>query len=194
MSMAGIIGCADNTPPSEWSQQKIDKWYSKGEWLNGWDVKPDSSIDKKALAIAYFKNPERWKKAFAFLKMHDLSSIHTRKYEILKDSLFVMVSDNITKSPDAYNYEAHKKYIDIQYVAKGEEMIGIAPLSDITATTQVYDVENDYGLYTVSTDNIRFANHERFFIFFPNDAHMPNLNAGDSSSKVRKVVVKLMVD
>lgn len=192
--MTSTIACTDRTPPSEWSQQEIDKWFAKGEWKNGWDVQPDSSIDRRALAISYHKNPERWNKAFAFLKMHDLSAIQAKRYDIQPDTLFAMVNEYTTRSPEESNYEAHKKYIDIQYLVKGEEMIGIAPLSEITDTAQDYDAGKDIGFYKVSSDNKRFANHERFFIFFPNDAHKPNLHPGDSSSEVRKVVVKVMED
>ena len=48
---------------------------TKHEWLNGWNVTPDASINKKEFAVYYFKNKERWDKAFAFLKDNDLTKL-----------------------------------------------------------------------------------------------------------------------
>ncbi len=192
MSLAGISGCANEQDPSEWSQEKLDNWYDKGEWLNGWSVTPDVSIDKRTLAVAYYKNPERWNKAFAFLKMHNLSSIRPKRYDLQNDSLFVLVNEYTTHPAEESNYEAHKKYIDIQYVVQGEELIGIAPINAITDTVQEYDADEDIGFYKVSSDMKHVANSESFFIFFPADAHKPNLNPGDSASEIRKVIVKVM--
>ena len=68
ISFLDTIGCKSSQDPSRWSSSKIDKWFEKGEWLNGWTVSPDASINRKEFAVSYFKNKERWNKAFAFLK------------------------------------------------------------------------------------------------------------------------------
>ena len=68
-SFLGFFGCKSSSDPANWSNQKIDKWFEKGEWLNGWNIKPDGSINRKEFAISYFKNKDRWDKAFTFLKV-----------------------------------------------------------------------------------------------------------------------------
>ena len=63
-----MSGCKSSRDPSAWSSSETDKWFEKHEWLNGWNITPDASINKKEFAVYYFKNKERWDKAFAFLK------------------------------------------------------------------------------------------------------------------------------
>ncbi|HSL85327.1 MAG TPA: YhcH/YjgK/YiaL family protein, partial [Bacteroidales bacterium] len=164
-----------------------------GEWLNGWNVTPDASVNRKALALSWNNNPERWNAAFRFLKENDLAELAPGRYDIDGDNLYVSVSEYLTKNEEDALYEAHRKYIDIQYVVNGVELIGIAPISTKQEVTEVYDPERDIEFFGVS----RIQNHEAspgsFFIFFPEDAHRPGLKKGENSM-VRKIVVKLITD
>ena len=75
----------------------------------------------------------------------------------------------------------------------GKEKMLIAPLNLKKEALVPYDSVNDYELMYVSETNILKATPERFFIFFPEDAHSPGLKDGENSP-VRKVVVKVKVD
>lgn len=68
--------------PENWNENKLNKWFQKGEWRLEWNIFPDESIYKTELAILVFKNRELWKKAFNFLKTSDLKKIDTGKYEL----------------------------------------------------------------------------------------------------------------
>jgi biofilm protein TabA len=193
VAMAVLSACSENPDPSGWSTQKIDKWFEKGDWLNGWKVKPDESINRKAFAVSYFKNRERWDKAFAFLKNSDLSALELKRYDIDDDNVYAPVSEYLTKNEADARYEAHQKYIDIQYVVSGKELIGIAPLSQKTEVLEPYDASKDIEFLNVRGGENRTAMPDKFFIFFPDDAHRPGLKVGESSP-VRKVVVKVKVN
>jgi YhcH/YjgK/YiaL family protein len=188
-----ISGCTGSEDPAAWSSSKIDKWFEKGDWLNGWTVQPDKSINRKAFAGSYFKNREKWDEAFNFLKSNDLTALELKRYDIDGDNVFAPVSEYMTKNEADAKYEAHQKYIDIQYVASGKELIGIAPLSQKTEVLEPYDSTKDIEFLTVSNVENHVATPDRFFIFFPEDAHRPGLKDGESSP-VRKVVVKVKVD
>ena len=86
-SFLSLIGCTSPTDPSTWSDKKINKWFEKGEWLNGWKVSPDASINKKTFAVSYFKNRERWDKAFIFLNESNLKKLELKRYDIDGDNL-----------------------------------------------------------------------------------------------------------
>ena len=116
----GFFGCKSPLILSTWSSKKIDKWFEKGEWLNGWTVSPDASINRKTFAVSYFKNKERWDKAFTFLKNSDLSKLEIKRYDIDGDNLYAPVSEYLTKNEEDAKFEAHQKYIDIQYVVSGK--------------------------------------------------------------------------
>ncbi|OFY63110.1 MAG: hypothetical protein A2V64_09505 [Bacteroidetes bacterium RBG_13_43_22] len=171
----------------------MDKWFEKGEWLNGWQVEPDASINRKIFAISYFSHKERWDKAFSFLKDNDLAKLELRRHEIDGSDVYAPVSEYITKNEEDARYEAHIKYIDIQYVISGKELIGIAPMSEKKEILEPYNETNDVMFMTVNQIINSKASPERFFIFFPDDIHRPGLKDG-GNSQVRKVVVKVKVD
>ncbi len=191
--LSGLLGCRESNDPAKWSDKQIDKWYEKGEWLNGWQVNPDESIDRKRLAISWFRHRERWDKAFLFLRDHDLSKLELKRYDIDGDNLYVPVSEYYTKKEEDARYESHEKYIDIQYVISGKELIGISKMDDLKEVLQPYDAAKDIMFMSVNKIRNRKADPGRFFVFFPSDVHRPGLRDGDSTL-VKKVVVKVKID
>lgn len=188
-----MVTCTGDNDPAEWSSRKTDKWFEKGEWLNGWAVSPDPTINRKAFAVSYFKNKERWDKAFNFLKNNDLPKMELKRYDIDGDNLYALVSEYLTKNEEDARYEAHQKYIDIQYVVSGKELIGVAPVSQKKDILEPFDPAKDIEFMTVNQGVNVKATPDRFFIFFPEDLHRPGLKDGENS-QVRKVVVKVMID
>ncbi|MGD0341214.1 MAG: YhcH/YjgK/YiaL family protein [Bacteroidales bacterium] len=189
----GILSFRNSTDPSKWSTKQVNKWFDKGEWLNGWQVKPDPSINRRELAISYFKHKERWDKAFAFLKGNDLMKMELKRYELDGTNLYATISEYMSKNPEDVRYEEHKKYIDIQYVVNGNELIGIAPLSQQKDVLEPYNEAKDIMNVSVIREVTYKATPDRFFIFFPVDFHRPGLKDG-TSTLVRKVVIKVKVD
>ena len=196
MVLAGLMsffGCKSPTDPSTWNSKQIDTWFDKGEWLNGWNVKPDASINRKEFAVSYFKHKERWDKAFAFMKDTDLKTIDLNRHDIDDDNIYALPSEYMTKNEEEARYEDHQRYIDLQYVVSGKELIGIAPVSTRIETLQPYDTARDISFLSVSKIVNYKADSTRFFLFFPDDAHRPGLRDGESIP-VRKVVLKIKVD
>jgi biofilm protein TabA len=193
ISFFGFKGSKTDSDPAIWSNKKIDAWFAKREWSGGWTVTPDASIDKRELAVSYFKNKARWEKAFNFLKNTDLTKLDLKRYDIDGDNLFATVSEYVSKNEETTNFEAHRKYIDIQYVISGKELMNIAPLASVKEVITPYDAAKDIEFVTVTKVVNYKATPSNFFIFFPGDAHRPGLKDG-VNSPVRKVVIKLKVD
>jgi biofilm protein TabA len=193
VSFFGVPGCKNSTDPSKWSTRQVDKWFDKGEWLNGWQVKPDASINRKEFAVSYFRHRERWDKAFTFLKNNDLKKLELKRYEIDGSDVYAPVSEYMTKNEEDARYEAHIKYIDLQYVISGSELIGIAPMSEKKEILEPYSETNDIMFLSVNVIHNIKASPDKFFIFFPDDIHRPGLKDGENSP-VRKIVVKVKVD
>ncbi len=188
-----LFGCNGGSDPASWSNSKIDKWFEKGEWLNGWTVEPDASVNRKALAVSYYKNRDRWDKAFTFLKNCDLANTEAKQYDIDGDIVYAPVSEYVTRDPEGAVFESHRKYIDIQYVIAGKELIGLAGPGDIQEVTKPYDEMTDAEFMTVTNSTELQATPGKFFIFFPDDLHRPGMKDG-VNSPVRKIVVKIRVD
>lgn len=177
--------------PENWKECKLNKWFQKGDWRLKWNIIPDESINKTELAIQFFKNRELWEKAFNFLKTSDLKKIKTGKYELEGNDMYVIVDEYITKNEENSDFEAHRRYIDIQYIIEGEEKIGISKLENTKEIT-AYDNFKDIIFLTAKQNDYRIASHERFFVFFPEDAHRPCVKTSDNI-RIRKVVVKIRI-
>jgi len=138
----------------------------------------------------YYGLGEKFQKAFEFIKNTDFSEISDAKIEIDGDNIFALVQKYNTKNPKNAKWEAHRKYIDIQYMISGAENIGFV-LSDYLDLVDEYNIENDIEFFDGLGDFVQL-NEGEFAIFFPNDAHKPGLHIKESEL-VHKVVVKVRV-
>lgn len=193
MIILTTAGCSgDKTNPEKWSEEEVNSWFEKQDWLGGWNVSPDQSINKKTLAVYYHKNTRHWDQAFHFLKTADLKNLPLGKQELEGEHLFVSVMEYFAKQKQDALYESHKKYIDIQYVITGEEMMGLTTL-DKVEIRDPYNTEKDIAFYNSDGGDFYKATPENFFVFFPEDVHRPSITTGDSVL-VKKIVVKIMIE
>lgn len=186
-----ITSCNSPTSddPENWSEEKLAQWLHSGEWKLGWKVTPDESVNTKELARQIFKNKKRWEKAFLFLKTNNLENLKSGRYDLEGDSLYVNVNVYPTKNEEDVNFEAHRKYADIQYLVSGQEQIGVVSLHETEVVTS-YDEVKDITFLKAKKNNFRIANSEKFFVFFPDDAHRPSIKV-ENNEEVKKVVVKV---
>lgn len=189
--LAGACSDAKNDP-SKWTENELNEWFAGKEWCAGWEITPDSSINKRALAISYHKNPERWQKAFQYLKTTDLTNAGLGKTELDGENLFASIAEYFPKKREEVRYESHQKYIDIQYVIKGAEIMGITTREKV-AVDEEYNEEKDIVFYKSESGDYRLATPRNFLVFFPDDMHRPSVSTGDSVL-VKKVVVKVKVN
>lgn len=130
-------------------------------------------------------------KAFDYLRSTDFERMENGKYEIDGDNLFAIVNRYTTEPADMRQWEAHRTYIDIQYMVTGEENMGVAPLHTMKIS-KPYDNENDYFL--LNGEGVEQTVKPGFFtIFFPTDVHKPNLIAS-SADTILKVVLKVKME
>lgn len=193
ISFFGLTGRQNPTDPVNWSNKKISEWFLRKEWAAGWSVNPDESINKREFAIAYFRNQKRWEKAFSYLKNSDLTKLETKRVDLDGDNLYATVSEYVTKDEGISHFEAHRKYIDIQYVITGSELINIAPYSKADKVLTPYDDTKDIEFISIAKIVNHKATPSNFFIFFPDDAHRPQQKDGVNAT-VRKIVIKLRID
>lgn len=131
------------------------------------------------------------KKGFDFLEKADLQKIEVGTYEIC-DGVFAIVDEYKSKEPGICKPEAHKKYIDIQYIIKGEELIGYAPLENQEVLIP-YNEEKDLIFYSAKTQYSKLSNG-MFAIYFPTDIHQPGVRVKENESvAIKKIVVKVAV-
>jgi YhcH/YjgK/YiaL family protein len=147
-------------------------------------------IDKLENSDIYSTLGENIKLALDYLKQYDFSKISPGKYEIDEDTVFAMVSEYETKDRKDGKLESHRKYLDIQYIAKGNELIGYLPLNNQKPNIE-YNEENDIMFYSEEKSFVKLE-QGMFAIFFPSDIHMPGIKT-NVPEKVKKVVVKVKI-
>ncbi len=133
------------------------------------------------------------KKAIDFLRRKDIDDLADGKVEIEGDIVFALVQRYVTARMDTLMFEHHRKYIDVQFIVSGEEVIGWAPRERMTIS-QAYDAGKDICFGGVPTGRWTAVYLEagQAAVFWPEDGHAPKL-AGRTPSPVTKVVVKVAV-
>ena len=140
-------------------------------------------------AKTYYDIPERLQEGFEWIKNNDLENMADGRYEI-SDKIYANVQTYLTK--DDAPYEAHRDYIDIQYMINGEELCGVTDYSNCF-TTEEYNKDKDIEFLSNSAEEQLFKLKEKeFFVFFPHDAHKPALKVS-RNKQVKKVIVKVGV-
>lgn len=129
-------------------------------------------------------------KALDYLTGTELETVEAGCVEIDGERVFALFQSYETK-PENDRPEAHRKYIDIQYLIEGEELIGVAPLALMERVAEAAP-ERDIWFYEGETAKLPLGSG-RFAILFPQDAHAPCIAAGECRP-VRKVVVKVAVE
>ena len=112
------------------------------------------------------------------------------RYEF-KNGIFYLVQSYNTKPESEGAFEAHRKYIDIQFISDGRERHNAGHISFMN-TSIPYNQEKDIEFFTGSGSTLIL--HSGFFaVYFPEDVHMPNLQIGDDPEHVIKAVAKIPV-
>ena len=127
--------------------------------------------------------------ALKFLAETDFTKMELGRYELQGDDIFYMVQRYET-DPDKTIAEAHNKYIDIQFMVNGEEIIGVAPICCEKTETEARP-ENDVWFYECKTEPLTLIKNS-FMVLYPNDLHCPGV-AVDGARECHKVVVKVKV-
>ncbi len=156
--------------------------------LTAQSLKPHETINKAEFSRQYQRNKNYWDEAFGFLKNHDLDTMAVGKYVIDGDNVYATITENPTKDLDSTKWESHRNYIDLQSVIKGEEKIGVADITQLTVSVP-YNASKDLINYS-GEGKFYVADPGTFFLFFPADAHRPNITTNGNKPD-KKIVIKI---
>lgn len=146
-------------------------------------------IDQLKNASLYYGMGKGIEAALRYLQSTDATKIEPGRYALDNDRLYAMVQQYETKPKERGFWEAHRQYIDVQYVARGVEHMGFAHLSALKPGQ--YDESRDF-LPLEGQGEFALMREGTFVILGPEDAHMPGM-AVAAPQPVRKVVVKVRV-
>ena len=116
------------------------------------------------------------------------------RYEIT-EKIYANIETYEKKGEYEAYLESHRKYIDLQFLLYGDERIDYINVDGLEPRG-AYDCEKDIIFYKrpkVEVGSI-YLNGRNFAIFFPQDAHAPQITTFALQNNVKKVVVKIAVD
>ena len=130
-----------------------------------------------------------FKKAFEFLSTY--KDMPSKKVIIDGDNVYATVNNDYKmKDIDNTRYEAHKKYIDIQYIIKGTEYFGIQNVEGLEENIK-YDEAKDIAFYNGKEGNLFKFTEKQFVIIYPHEAHLPARKFIDE--QVSRIIVKVKI-
>ena len=165
-----------------------NKWLKSHEWAKELKIKPDPSINSVEFRRQYQSNKALWDKVFTFLGDSKLATMAPGKYPIDGQNAYATISTGPPKKMEEVKWESHKKYIDLQYVISGKIKIGLAPVTTATVT-EPYSESRDAANYN-ATGKYLTATPKEFFLFFPQDAHRPDIKI-EGADSLKKLVIKI---
>jgi biofilm protein TabA len=152
-------------------------------------------LDVLANAPLYAGLPAGLVRALNWLAATDTLALPLGKTVIDGERLFALVQEYTPKAESLGKFEAHQRYWDVQYVARGVERMGWNTLARM-AVSEPHSLDRDVAFFQ-GQGNFFLAPAGTFAIFGPSDVHMPGvaLEAAGSPADalVRKIVVKVQL-
>ena len=131
-------------------------------------------------------------RALEIIEGLDWDTVECGRYEV-DGELYYMVQEYETKYPEQARYEAHERYVDIQYIVKGAERMEFTEASKLKVL-ESYNVEKDVKFLGEPKDiDASIVEAGDYRIFYPEDAHRPGLCVNNKPSKVKKIVAKVLI-
>ena len=106
---------------------------------------------------------------------------------------YFMIQEGLTKAMDDGDFEAHRKYIDVQIILEGQESVGWSEISELKVSVP-YDEAKDKIMYAGEPAECNTIRSGMFWAAFPADAHKACRNTGSTQTSYRKIVMKLPVE
>lgn len=132
--------------------------------------------------------PARLKQAVDYLRSTNLMTLSLGRHDLDGDRAFALVQEYTTRKPGECVWEAHRMYIDVQYVVRGAERMGYANLAQ-AREREPYDSARDVAFFEPGEDYVT-VREGMLAIFGPEDVHAP-CGAAGQPAQVRKIIIKV---
>lgn len=130
------------------------------------------------------------KKCFAYLKDHDLASYEKGTHEIDGERLFVNVVEYTTTAAENRFWEAHKDYLDVHVMLKGQEQIDVNFIQNMELKEYV---KKDDFLPMEGEKNASVVLREGdFLVCYPSDGHRTAVQV-EGAETIKKGIFKVVI-
>lgn len=132
--------------------------------------------------------------AYKFLEKFSLSCTAEGSYE-LDNSVRANVISYFSKPSDLTCYESHKKFVDIQFIIYGKELILTEDVSVLKKfVIQEYSEKLDVIRYNYNNGKANILTSGDIAVYYPKDCHRGEITPNGDCRKIRKIVFKIPSD
>ncbi|MBH57567.1 MAG: YhcH/YjgK/YiaL family protein [Planctomycetaceae bacterium] len=144
-------------------------------------------FDRLSNAAQYYGVASLIQKGFEFLQRPELASLEDGVHEIQGRDVYAIIARGNGVGREQAMLEAHRNYLDIQYVIEGTDKIGWLERDFVERVKDPYDAEKDLEFFYDRPASWIQVPAGSFAIFLPQDIHAPLA----TSQYVHKAVVKV---
>lgn len=131
------------------------------------------------------------RECFAYAKNHDLLSFEKGSHPIDGERLFVNIVEYTTTNAEDRFWEAHKKYLDVHVMLRGEEQIDLNFIQNMGVKEFV---EKDDFLPMDGEKNASVILRDGdFLICYPSDGHRTAV-AVQEPAAIKKAIFKVLIE
>jgi biofilm protein TabA len=110
-----------------------------------------------------------------------------------EDFFYILSTYNTSGCIEEKPAEAHRKYIDLQFILYGEEKVGYADYRNSKMLSKDYSPENDVELFKkIENESFFILRKDMYAVFFPEDIHRPGITNKEMRG-VRKIIFKIPI-
>lgn len=133
---------------------------------------------------------EEIQECFTYAAGHDLKEFKKGSHEIDGRRLFVNIVEYTTTSPENRFWEAHRDYLDLHLMLKGEEQIDLNFIDNMERKEFV--PEDDFLPLEGSLNSSVILREGDFLICYPKDGHKTAV-AVDGPCVIKKAIFKIRI-
>ena len=146
-------------------------------------------VDHLSNHAAHHHQHPTFKVAFDFLQQTDLTAREEGTQVLIENHLSAIVAHASGRRQEEGKLEAHRRFIDIQYLISEHESIGWAPTPSCTPAAP-YEKERDLIFFNDTPTSSVTLSAGMFAIFYPEDAHLPLIGEGP----IHKIILKVSIE
>lgn len=146
-------------------------------------------VDRLTNAAQYYALHPLVEKGFSFLIRPELETLEDGVHEIVGQDVFAIIARGPGVGREAALLEAHREYLDIQYVIRGTDTMGWLEREFAERVKDPYDPQKDLEFFYDRPPSWIQVDQGSFALFLPQDLHAPLA----TSEVVHKAVVKVKI-
>lgn len=150
--------------------------------------------DTLANSARYDSIDPRIGKLLRYLRSHDFSEFSDGTVRLDGDRIYFTISNYETKDPSETLFEAHEKYIDVQYMLDGAESFAVTFGREGVAPSESHPERDLYFYNGLEPEAPLELKTGEFLLVFPGELHAPGVDPAEGKRHNRKFVGKILFD